>query len=133
MWQAVLDDSGIVVAVNDWDAGVGVPCDPNTPVGQRWNGVEFVETVESIAKRYDKALLAHFDSVAQSRRYDNRLTCALRAGYAGPFQQEGIAFGTWMDNCNESAYQLMADVLSGTKPLPTIEEFISGMPTINWG
>jgi hypothetical protein len=81
---------------------------------------------------YTMALEDHYDAVAQQKRYDNRYTCALRAGYAGPFQAEGIAFAVWMDNCNAMAYQILADVLNGVRPAPTIEQLISELPTISW-
>jgi hypothetical protein len=83
-------------------------------------------------EEYTAALEAHYDAKAQERRYDNRYTCALRAGYAGPFQQEGIAFATWMDNCNAVAYQILADVLNGLRPTPTIEELLAELPVLDW-
>ena len=67
---------------------------------------------------FDAALVAHLDATARERRYDNRITCALRAGYPGPFQAEGIAFASWMDQCNALAYQLLAEVVAGTRPMP---------------
>lgn len=74
-----------------------------------------------------------FDKTAQSKRYHNRITCALRAGYPGPFQAEGIAFATWMDSCNALAYQMQAKIKAGTKTMPsTIEEALSILPEIVW-
>lgn len=81
----------------------------------------------------DSALTAHLDAVAQSRRYDNRITCALRAGYVGPFQTEGQAFAAWMDTCNAMAYQFLAEVQSGTRPWPTnTTELIAALPPMVW-
>lgn len=74
-----------------------------------------------------------FDSVAQSRRYDNRITCALRAGYVGPYQAEGKAFATWMDSCNALAYSLLIEVQTGKRPMPaTIEEGLALLPEMVW-
>lgn len=64
------------------------------------------------------AMDALFNAVAQAKNYDDRLTCALRAGYPGPFQAEGIAFATWMDAQNAKAYALLAQVQAGTMPMP---------------
>ena len=83
-------------------------------------------------KEYDKALTLHLDQTAQSKQYDNRITCAVRAGYSGPFQAEGIAFATWMDNCNYQAYQILAQVNAGSIPAPTVEEFIASLPVMVW-
>lgn len=81
---------------------------------------------------YITAAEALYDSVAQAKHYDDRYTCALRAGYSGPFQQEGQAFATWMDNQNNKAYQIMAEVLSGTRPQPTIAEFLALFDSPPW-
>lgn len=81
---------------------------------------------------FDAALTAHLDSTAQARRYDNRITCALRAGYVGPFQAEGQAFATWMDACNWQAYQVLAGVQSGDLSMPTVAEFIGDLPEMVW-
>lgn len=82
---------------------------------------------------FDAALTAHLDATAQSRRYDNRITCAVRAGYTGPFQAEGQAFAAWMDTCNAQAYQLLAEVQAGTRPLPdTTQALIDVLPAMVW-
>lgn len=74
-----------------------------------------------------------FDTTAQSRRYDNRITCALRAGYVGPFQSEGLAFATWMDTCNATAYQMLAQVQAGTMAMPeTIDAALAMLPEMVW-
>ena len=82
---------------------------------------------------FDAALTAHLDATAQARRYDNRITCAVRAGYPGPFQAEGAAFALWMDNCNVTAYTLLAEVQAGTRPLPsTTQALIDLLPPMVW-
>lgn len=101
------------------DGGVPEPADP-PPL------------VEQIAL-FDTALVAHLDATARERRYDNRVTCALRAGYPGPFQAEGIAFASWMDQCNALAYQLLAEVVVGTRPMPeSPQALIDLMPPMEW-
>jgi len=89
-------------------------------------------TAAEIVASLTAALESHYDSVAQAKRYDNRLTCALRAGYAGPFRAEGQAFAVWMDNCNAYAYQVMADCLAGTRAIPTGKELIAELPVFSW-
>lgn len=82
---------------------------------------------------YIAEMEAMYDAVAQSRRYDNRITCALRAGYPGPFQAEGQAFALWMDACNALGYQIMAEVMAGTRTLPSKEELLAELPAAPWG
>lgn len=88
--------------------------------------------VVALVDDYTATLTAYLDQVAQFKRYDNRVTCALRAGYPGPFQSEGIAFAEWMDNCNALGYTILAEVQAGTRPLPTKSEFIALMPAMVW-
>lgn len=78
------------------------------------------------------ALESHYDTTAQSRRYDNRLTCALRAGYPGHFQAEGLAFAVWMDECNAYAYGQMALVQAGERDQPTPDELVAELPLMVW-
>lgn len=115
---------------------------------QRWEVVELFETQEErdtaiVADAEAKRLAAIagivadmeslFDTIAQSKRYDNRVTCALRAGYAGPFQAEGLAFATWMDTCNATAYQMLAEVQAGTRQMPaTSAEALALLPEMVW-
>lgn len=85
-------------------------------------------TQAQIISRYESALDAHLDAVAQKYRYRDRVTFAMRAGYAGPWQADGAAFGTWMDTCNAQAYSRLQDILSGAAEMPTVEEFIAELP-----
>lgn len=90
------------------------------------------KTNDEIIAELTAALEAHYDATAHERRYDNRITCALRAGYAGPFQAEGQTFAIWMDTCNALAYQIMAECLAGTRTIPAPAEIVALMPDIVW-
>ncbi len=82
---------------------------------------------------FTAALERWYDRVAQARRYDNRYTCALRAGYAGPFQAEGAAFAAWMDTCNAHAYGVMAAVQAGQRAMPeSPAALVAELPTPPW-
>jgi len=86
----------------------------------------------AIQAELTQVLDTHLDTVAQQRLYNDRFTCSLRAGYPGPFQAEGQTFAIWMDNCNITAYQIMAEVKQGSRPIPTGAELIAEMPIIEW-
>ena len=115
-----------------------VDCGPEVVQGWTWDGEAFAAPVIPAPAQADKiaaltaALEAMYDHEAQSRRYDNRFTCALRAGYPGPFQAEGLAFASWMDACNAKAYAIMADCLDGKRGEPSEEELLREMPTMEW-
>lgn len=83
----------------------------------------------ALMKHYDNELMALFDSTAQSIGYRSWETCSLRAHRPGPFEAEGTAFYVWMEACNVKGYQVLADVIDGKRTRPTIEQFLSEMPT----
>ena len=88
--------------------------------------------LEDIRSKYDSVLTDYIDSVARSKGYEDRISCAVRAAFPGPWQQEGIAFGQWMDQCNEIGYQIVAGVQTGQIELPSLEEFIAMLPPMQW-
>jgi hypothetical protein len=88
--------------------------------------------VALLVERATRVLEAHYDSVARQRRYDDRYTCALRAGFNGPFQAEGQAFAAWMDACNAHAYGVLELVKSGERETPTAEALIAELPEMTW-
>lgn len=90
------------------------------------------ETPEQAAARLERAVERHMDSVAQAKGYDDRKTCTLRAGYAGPWQAEGQAFGAWMDNCWAYCYQVQGGVIAGVRGLPTESELLTELPAMVW-
>lgn len=92
------------------------------------------EQVEQIlTTKYMAALETVYDQKAQEKHYDNRITCALRAGMTGsPFQQEGIRFGLWMDECNLAAYLILDAVKKGQRQIPDLQDFLAELPQFSW-
>lgn len=91
------------------------------------------ESFTQAVTAFDTALTDHLDNTAKSKRYDNRITCMVRAGFAGPFQAEAIVFASWADTCNILAYQMLAQVQAGTQPMPASPQaFIATLPEIVW-
>ena len=111
----------------------GTPCDFLENIRLDYAEITQGFILSTLSAEYDKALTEHLDKVAQERRYDNRITCALRAGFVGAFQAEGQAFATWMDTCNVYAYTVLTEVQSGIRPLPeSTSAFIAELPVLNW-
>lgn len=94
--------------------------------------IDTEKAAKQLKAALEAALDAHINSVAQAKGYDSRVTAAMRAGYSNPWQQEGIAFGQWMDACYAKAYQILAEAEAGVRPFPTVEEFIAEMPEMVW-
>ena len=90
-------------------------------------------TPEEIENSYINAIQSFMDSKAQEKNYDNIKSAALRAALPdSPFHNEGLAAGTWMDNCWALSYQILAEVKVGTRQMPTVEELINMMPELMW-
>jgi hypothetical protein len=138
MMQFFKDLNGHVCAYDSEQIAMGYPLTPMTAmsaeeVGAYINPPKTAEQLEAEAlARFISALESHYDTAAQSRRYDNRLTCALRAGYPGHFQAEGLAFAVWMDECNAYAYGQMALVQAGEREQPTPDELVAELPPMVW-
>ena len=88
--------------------------------------------VTELTDAYSRAIQDHLDAQAQTRRYDNVKSAALRAGYPGPFHDEGVAAATWMDTCFALGYTILAEVQAGTRPMPTEAELIALLPPMVW-
>lgn len=145
---AVADESPLEPGVWLIPAGAIDAPPPEIPDGSlaRWDGDGFVieaipapEVVSPSAPssaelqaKYTALLDARIDSEAKSHGYDNRVTCSMRAGYAGPYQAECLAFALWMDACYESGQQVLADVTAGARPMPTPEAFLAELPPMVW-
>lgn len=70
------------------------------------------------------------DSEAQQKGYDNIRSAALRAGYPGPFHNEGVAYAVWMDEVWSACYAILADVEAGNRPEPTTAELLAELPAL---
>jgi hypothetical protein len=89
-------------------------------------------TPQEQLKAIEQAIEKHMDEVAQSKKYDNRDSCRLYAGYTNPFQAEAIAFGQWVAQCWVASNQAQADIANGLRTIPTPEEYIAELPTMGW-
>lgn len=99
-------------------AGVVVPHSPPTL------------TAEQKIAAAEHAVQAMLDAAAKAKRYDDIRSAALRAGYPGPFQAEGIAFAQWMDACWSKCYEVLAAVNAGERDEPTVDELLDEMPPL---
>lgn len=81
------------------------------------------------------ALLRCVDAVlneaARQKGYDSILSAATRAGYPGPFHDEGVAFAQWMDATYSACYTLLAQVQAGEIPEPDENELLALLPALD--
>lgn len=88
-------------------------------------------TIEQRAVVLLQAVEKHLNAAARTKGYDDIRSAALRAGYPGPFHDEGVAFATWMDATYAACYQLLAQVQAGEIPEPNEAELLAMLPALD--
>ena len=90
-------------------------------------------SVESILTTLTNAVQEHLDATARERNYDGILSlCTYATSTNIKFAAEGQAGVTWRDAVWAKCYEIMDEVISDTRPIPTKEELISLLPTFTW-
>ena len=77
-----------------------------------------------------RAVDERLNAAARLKGYDSIVTAALRAGYPGPFHDEGVVFAQWMDQTYAHCYAVLADVQAGRRPVPTEAELMAELPAV---
>lgn len=91
---------------------------------------EPVKTEEELIVEIQNAVVDYLNTPARAKLYDSIQSASLRAGYPGPFHDEGVAFASWMDACWAKCYELLAEVKAGTRPVMSPEEVVSELPVL---
>jgi len=90
--------------------------------------LEADELIKDNKKAFDNAIQAHLDNKAKEFHYDNIMSARSYAGYENPFQDEATKLAVWSSNCWVKAGDIEADVKSGKRDMPTIDEVLSELP-----
>ena len=81
-------------------------------------------------KTIEKAIQLYMDTKAIEKGYDSILSACTYASFTNPFQTEGQAFVEWRGNVWAYCYQVLANVQSGSRIEPTIDELIIELPKL---
>lgn len=109
------------------EAGAWVLRDiPATPEAPQPEPLTVEQRIAALLRHVD----AHLNAGAATRRYDSIVTASLRAGYPGPFHDEGVAFATWMDATYARCYEILAQWEAGEIAEPTAAELIAMLPAL---
>lgn len=85
------------------------------------------------AEDYSAAIQGHVDATAQAREYADGVTLASYANSTNAtWAAEAQAFISWRDAVWAYAYQELAKVQSGQRPVPTVAQIVSELPAIVW-
>ena len=103
------------------------------PLSAEEQNANLMAKVNQIRILATNAAQTHIDSVAQARGYDSGLSCISYAGGSHPvYSAEGTAFRDWRDAVWDYCNTLDASVQAGTITMPSMEDYIAGMPSIVW-
>ena len=93
----------------------------------------YLPTQEEIKKMFTDAIQKHLDTTAQSRRYDSIFTAISYVNSTDEtFAREAQACLVWRDKVWRKCYDILDAVEAGEREIPTMEELIAELPTIEW-
>lgn len=128
--DAVLRDDGTLIPVghrwwSDYQAWLAAG---NEPLPAQTE--EQVEQV--LVSNFERAIQAHLDMAARARGYDSIATAVSYAEEPAVqrFQEDGRAFRAWRSRVWAYAYDQLAQVKAGKRPVPTLDAFLAELPAL---
>ena len=91
------------------------------------------EFLASTKSRLTSAIQSMLDETAKERSYDGILSCCSYATSTNAkFAAEGQAVVEWRDEVWAKGYAILADVESGSRAIPTVDELLAELPNFVW-
>ena len=91
------------------------------------------EFLASTKSQLISAIQSMLDEKAKERGYDSILSlCTYATSTAAKFAAEGQAGVSWRDEVWAKGYAILADVESGARAIPTVDEFLAELPNFAW-
>ena len=136
------DDSGYETVIEedenmtpvDWEWHPYQPVVVDTGPVYEWR--EIIPTPAEIASQIQteltNAVQAHMDNTAKLKGYDGILSAASYAALpvGEPFQAEGVAYALWRSAVWVKCYEILAQVQTGTRGVPTVDELLAELPEV---
>jgi hypothetical protein len=89
--------------------------------------------IDAVANPAVALIQKKLDDTAKSKSYDNAISCASFSSSSNlTWTVQADPFVAWRDAVWNYAYTIFAQVEAGTIPIPTLEEFMAGLPQISW-
>lgn len=93
----------------------------------------YTPSEKEIRKQLTDAVQLHLDDTVAKRGYDNIHTaCTYFNSTDEVFAAEGKACVAWRDSVWRKCYDLLAEVMAGTRDIPTEEELLAELPVLEW-
>lgn len=88
---------------------------------------------EQIIAEFTAAIQQHLDNFARTRNYDNTLSaCTYATSTVPKFAIEGQYCVKARDETWNTCYAILSDVKDGVRPMPSLDEIMSELPTLEW-
>lgn len=88
---------------------------------------------ERMQGQFTVALEKAINDKATEKTYSSAVSCAsYKDSTNAQWAAESTAFIAWRDNCYEYGYDYLAKAQDGTIPNPNLDDFISGLPVMEW-
>lgn len=86
--------------------------------------------MQDLAKAMENAIENHINTTVKARGYNSQDSIAKYLVSGNPFYAECTAISLWIGSVWVYSHQVQADVMAGTRTMPTIEELIAELPTL---
>ena len=128
-----LKAGAIVPESNELYADVEAWLAEGNPLGAFGGYPVMPQEPDDVRQRLTGVIQAHLDATAQQRNYDGILSlCSYATSSHAQFAAEGQAGVKWRDAVWKLGYQLLDEVKSGEREIPTDDELIAMLPPMEW-
>jgi len=113
--------------------GISFPRDNPPPELEVYVAPVVPPSEASIKSRLTSAIQSMLDDKAKERGYDSILSlCTYATSTNAKFAAEGQAGVSWRDEVWAKGYAILADVESGSRAIPTVDELLAELPNFVW-
>lgn len=139
------NEDGTIYAVGDWafPESVEVADDALVQVNGVWYDADkapqqnpeevLAKQQAAIRRQFTDAIQKRLDDFAKTKGYDGIMSAASYATSTDPtFRAEGERAVALRDQTWRKCYDILAEVLAGERPVPTLEEIVAELPALTW-
>lgn len=88
---------------------------------------------QRMTAQFTEALEKAINDKAAEKSYSSGVSCASYSDSTNAqWAAEAQSFIDWRDRCYEYGYNYLAEAQGGQIPNPNLEDFLSGLPTMEW-
>ena len=88
------------------------------------------EIIATTAKAMEEGIENHINTTVKAKGYNSQDSIAKYLVVGNPFYAECTAISLWIGSVWVYSHQVQADVMAGTRVMPTIEELIAELPKL---